>query len=155
MTTCARVLCAVQSASARGSGKSGSCSPITTRTGAVMSHSRASAGAWLVRVVTEKALAYPGRRRPAATWSQYSAKSAGRRPAYSFGRYDFQEMAAHGGGMAARSRIRFMALIVAPPERLNRRRGHSDSADLHLFAGRDPSRRCQVGSQMSLSGPMV
>src|ERR1035441_10351649 len=25
----------------------------------------------------------------------------------------------------------------SPPERLNRRRGHSDSADLHLFAGRD------------------
>jgi len=105
-------VCAIQSASARGYGKSGSCSPITTRTGAATSVRRASAGAWLVRVVRENARAYPGRRRLATIWSRYSPKSAGRRPAYSFGRYDFHEAAAHGGVMATRSRTRRIALVL-------------------------------------------
>ena len=61
----------------------------------------------------ENAFAYPGRRRLATTWSRYSPQSAGRRPAYSFGRYDFQEMAAHGGAMATRSR-RCCIMLVLP-----------------------------------------
>ena len=58
------------------------------------------------------AFAYPGRRILAATWSRYSPKSAGRWPAYSFGRYDFQETAAQGGAMAARSKSRRSVLVL-------------------------------------------
>jgi hypothetical protein len=45
--------CPIHSASARGSGKSGSCSPITTRVGAETSLSRCSAGARVERRVSE------------------------------------------------------------------------------------------------------
>ncbi|HVT70304.1 MAG TPA: hypothetical protein VHF26_21340 [Trebonia sp.] len=55
-----------------------------------------------VCLVRENARAYPGRRRLATILPRYSAKSAGRRPGYSFGRHDFQARAAHGRAMAAR-----------------------------------------------------
>ena len=50
---------------------------MTTSVGADTSARRASAGVWSVRVVSEKAFAYPGRRRLATTCSRYSSKSSG------------------------------------------------------------------------------
>ena len=110
MTTRACRVRAIQSASACGSGKSGSCSPITTRAGAATSASRASAGSWLVRVVRENAFAYPGRRRLATTWSRYSPKPMAAAP-YSFSRYYLQDAAAHGGAVATRNRRCRIALV--------------------------------------------